>query len=77
MKKEASPETEDELRPEYDLNTLLKGGVRGKYADREGLMLSRSQAPASVDDVLRRVDEFFMETGPVHDTLLFYNHPID
>ncbi len=22
----------DELRPEYDLNTLLDGGVRGKYA---------------------------------------------
>ena len=25
-------ETEDELRPEYDLSTLLNGGVRGKYA---------------------------------------------
>ena len=25
-------ETEDELRPEYDLSTLLDGGVRGKYA---------------------------------------------
>ena len=24
--------TEDELRPEYDLSQLLKGGVRGKYA---------------------------------------------
>lgn len=24
---------------------------------------------ASVDDVLREVDEFFMKTGPVHDTL--------
>ena len=24
----------DELRPEYDLSTLLKGGVRGKYAKR-------------------------------------------
>ena len=23
---------EDDLRPEYDLATLLKGGVRGKYA---------------------------------------------
>jgi len=34
MKKETSPETEDELRSEYDLKTLLKGGVRGKYADR-------------------------------------------
>jgi hypothetical protein len=25
---------EDELRSEYDLSQLLKGGVRGKYADR-------------------------------------------
>jgi hypothetical protein len=24
----------DELRPEYDLSRLLKGGVQGKYADR-------------------------------------------
>jgi hypothetical protein len=24
----------DELRPEYDLKHLLKGGVRGKYAKR-------------------------------------------
>ena len=24
--------TDDDLRPEYDLNKLLKGGVRGKYA---------------------------------------------
>jgi hypothetical protein len=24
----------DELRPEYDLGQLLKGGVRGKYATR-------------------------------------------
>ena len=26
--------TADELRPEYDLRQLLKGGVRGKYAKR-------------------------------------------
>ncbi len=25
---------DDELRHEYDLSQLLKGGVRGKYADR-------------------------------------------
>lgn len=25
---------DDELRPEYDLRELLKGGVRGKYAAR-------------------------------------------
>jgi hypothetical protein len=24
----------DELRPEYDMSELLKGGVQGKYADR-------------------------------------------
>lgn len=24
----------DELRPEYDLSQLLKGGIRGKYAER-------------------------------------------
>ncbi|MFH1148579.1 MAG: hypothetical protein V1736_12855 [Pseudomonadota bacterium] len=24
----------DDLRPEYDLSQLLKGGVRGKYAER-------------------------------------------
>lgn len=34
MKNETSPETEDDLRSEYDLKTLLKGGVKGKYADR-------------------------------------------
>jgi hypothetical protein len=32
MKKKS--ETSDELRPEYDLKSLLKGGVRGKYTNR-------------------------------------------
>ena len=27
-------EAEDELRPEYDLKSLLKDGTRGKYAAR-------------------------------------------
>jgi hypothetical protein len=27
-------ELEDELRPEYNLKELLKGGVRGKYFER-------------------------------------------
>ena len=27
-------EMNDELRPEYDLRTLLKDSVRGKYAER-------------------------------------------
>ena len=31
MKKEAKHEYQDDLRPEYDLKTLLKGAVRGKY----------------------------------------------
>jgi len=34
MKKRIGLEKEDELRPEYDLAELLKGGVRGKYAER-------------------------------------------
>ncbi|MEW5941955.1 MAG: hypothetical protein AB1750_20005 [Chloroflexota bacterium] len=32
MKKQTKPN--DELRPEYDMKSLLKGGVRGKYAKR-------------------------------------------
>ena len=32
MKKKT--EIADELRPEYDMKSLLKGGVRGKYAAR-------------------------------------------
>jgi hypothetical protein len=32
MKKQAG--TDDELKPEYDLSALLKGGVQGKYAER-------------------------------------------
>ncbi|MBE2200906.1 MAG: hypothetical protein IAE79_20000 [Anaerolinea sp.] len=32
MKKKS--EMDDELRPEYDMKELLKGSVRGKYAQR-------------------------------------------
>lgn len=32
MKKKT--EKKDELRPEYDMKSLLKDGVRGKYAER-------------------------------------------
>ncbi len=32
--KKTPNEDDDELRPEYDLHQLLKGGVRGKYAER-------------------------------------------
>ena len=40
MKKKSS-EMNDELRPEYDMKSLLKDGVRGKYAKeyREGTNL--------------------------------------
>jgi len=34
MNKETTSESPDELRPEYDLNELLKGGERGKYVAR-------------------------------------------
>ncbi len=34
MKKKSTEETADDLRPEYNLATLLKKGVRGKYAKR-------------------------------------------
>jgi hypothetical protein len=34
MKKKLKTENEDELRPEYNLRKLLKGGVRGKYTER-------------------------------------------
>lgn len=32
MKKRVKSELTDDLRPEYDLRQILKGGVRGKYA---------------------------------------------
>ena len=32
--KKPKTEMKDDLRPEYDLRKLLKGGVRGKYAER-------------------------------------------
>ena len=34
MKRKSRIEPKDDLRPEYDLVRLLKGGVRGKYAKR-------------------------------------------
>jgi hypothetical protein len=34
MKKETMSEMDDELRPEYDMHELIKGGVRGKYVAR-------------------------------------------
>ena len=34
MKKSFQNEMDDELRPEYDLRELLKGGIRGKYVEQ-------------------------------------------
>jgi len=32
--KKRRPKQSDELRPEYEIRELLKGAVRGKYAER-------------------------------------------
>lgn len=34
MQNNETSEPDDELRPEYDMAALLKGGVRGKYVER-------------------------------------------
>ena len=34
MSEKSTTEMDDELRPEYDLRELLRGGIRGKYAER-------------------------------------------
>jgi hypothetical protein len=34
MKNKSRDEKTDDLRPEYDLRELLKGGIQGKYADQ-------------------------------------------
>ena len=59
--------TSDDLRPEYDLRQLLKGGVRGKYAGRyragTNLVLlypdvrKAFRTERAVNDVLRLVIE--------------------
>ena len=65
MKKESKFQVEDDLRPEYDLKTLLKTGIRGKYVQRfrEGtnlVLLEPDVAkafpdPETVNEVLRLV----------------------
>ncbi len=72
MKKKMT-ELKDELRAEYDLKSLLKGGVRGKYAKRyrEGtnlVLLEPDVAKAfpnekAVNEALRLV----MELNKVQD----------
>ena len=63
--KKKSDEMNDELRPEYDMKSLLKDGVRGKYAKKykEGtnlVLLEPDVAKAfpnekAVNDALRLV----------------------
>ena len=65
MKKKSKGEKADELRPEYDLGKVLRGGVQGKYANRyeEGtnlVLLAPDVAEAfptdeSVNEALRLV----------------------
>ena len=67
MSQETSTDMNDELRPEYDFAGFLKGGERGKYADRYRAgtnlaLLEPDVAEAfkddkSVNDVLRLVLE--------------------
>ncbi|MCJ7773361.1 MAG: hypothetical protein MUP22_09540 [Desulfobacterales bacterium] len=67
MKKKLKGEKADDLRPEYELRELLKGGVQGKYAGRfrEGtnlVLLDRDVAQAfptdeAVNEALRLVIE--------------------
>lgn len=49
MKKKRKSEMANELGPEYELHELLKGGVRGKYAERyragTNLVLQADLAP--------------------------------
>ena len=65
MKKKSADDRSDGLRPQYDLGTLLKTGVQGKYARRyrEGtnlVLLDRDVAeafptPEAVNETLRLV----------------------
>lgn len=65
MKEKSRDEQGDELRPEYELNELLRTGVQGKYAERyrEGTNLvplapdvaEAFPTPESVNEALRLV----------------------
>lgn len=67
--------TNDELRPEYDLRQLLKGGIRGKYAKRyhagTNLVLldpdvrKAFRSERAINDVLRLVIQL-RKTGRPH-----------
>ena len=65
MNEKSRDEQGDELRPEYELSTLLRTGVQGKYAEqyREGTNLvplapdvaEAFPTPESVNEALRLV----------------------
>jgi len=71
MKKETGLEIEDELRPEYDLTELLKGGIRGKYAERyrEGtnlVLLTPDVAAAFPDsDAVNKALQLIMQVSKI------------
>ena len=62
MKRASTPEGRDELRPEYDLKELLKGGVRAKYVDR--YRAGTNLVPLDPD-----VAEVFRDEKAVNDAL--------
>jgi predicted nucleotidyltransferase len=58
----------DELRPEYDMKSLLKDGERGKYTKKHGKMTAikvptvdkRKRIPQkAIDEVIRQIAEQF------------------
>lgn len=61
MKNQADDEM-DELRPEYDMRELLRGGVRGKY-------LERYQAGTNLILLAPDVARFFPDEKAVNDAL--------
>lgn len=60
--KKAGHEKADEFRPEYDLRRLLKGGVRGKDAERY-------QAGTNLVLLEPRVRRAFRDEKAVNDAL--------
>jgi hypothetical protein len=67
MKKKSKDEKTDNLRPEYDLGELLKGGIQGNYADRyqEGtnlVLLDHDVAEAfQTDEAVNEALRFVMQ----------------
>ena len=70
---------EDELRPEYDLEELLKGGVQGKYVEqyRAGVNIVRLApdvarafpSEEAVNEALRLVIRMAQIPRPSQDTV--------